>query len=103
MGYKHERQKECKQRITVYKLLVSGHSSAVLPSAVRARRTPMTNAAPTVLVVDDNEIKRYTTRRTLEAAGLVVAEAATGEEALDFVNTVATRPHVVVMSAHQRE
>ena len=36
----------------------------------------------TVLVVDDNEVGRYTKRRQLEAAGFSVAEAATGQDAL---------------------
>ena len=39
-------------------------------------------AAGTVLVVDDNEVGRYTKRRQLEAAGFAVLEAATGQDAL---------------------
>src|SRR6187401_1310683 len=37
---------------------------------------------PTVIVVDDNLAKRYAVSRLLRAAGFVVKEAATGNEAL---------------------
>jgi DNA-binding response OmpR family regulator len=50
-----------------------------------------------VLVVDDNEIKRYTTCRTLERAGIAVVEATTGEEALRALRVCAERPSVVVL------
>lgn len=55
----------------------------------------------TILVVDDNEIKRYTTRRTLEAAGFSVEEVETGEEALHRVETTSPnssdRPRLLVL------
>jgi PAS domain S-box-containing protein len=40
-------------------------------------------AAHTVLVVDDNPATRYSTGRVLRAAGFRIAEAGTGQEALD--------------------
>src|SRR5687768_8372375 len=47
-------------------------SALLEPGAPRAR----------VLVVDDDEVKRYTTVRTLERAGYDVREAKTGAEGL---------------------
>lgn len=54
---------------------------------------PPEGIAP-ILVVDDDPIKRYTTRRTLERSGFVVAEARTGEEALQHVRQ---KPALVVL------
>jgi serine phosphatase RsbU (regulator of sigma subunit) len=48
-----------------------------------------------VLVVDDNEIKRYTTRRMLERAGIAVCEAIDGESALRAIRE--RRPAVTVL------
>src|ERR1035441_113013 len=59
-------------------------------AAQRRPRCPMTDAdAPaTVLVVDDDEAKRYILTSWLRRAGHTVIEAATGREALDTVGAV---------------
>jgi PAS domain S-box-containing protein len=48
----------------------------------------------TVLIVDDDEIKRYTVSRVLEKAGIAVSEAATGTEALEAVRA---SPDLVIL------
>src|SRR5690349_9654963 len=45
-------------------------------------QTTIDRAAHTVLIVDDNPATRYSTSRTLRAAGFQVTEAASGAEAL---------------------
>ncbi len=52
---------------------------------------------PTILLVDDNEPRRYAVGRILAAAGFWVMEAATGEEALRLA---AKRPHLVVLDVN---
>ena len=42
-----------------------------------------------VLVVDDNEVKRYTITRTLQLAGFDVVEGVTGADALRLAPSVA--------------
>jgi PAS domain S-box-containing protein len=55
-------------------------------------------AAHTVLVVDDNPATRYSTGRVLRAAGFRIAEAGTGQEALDQCSR--TRISAVVLDVH---
>lgn len=52
-------------------------------------------ASPLVLVVDDVADTRRLMRRVLERAGLRVAEAATGEQAIDVI--ARERPDLVVL------
>jgi len=49
---------------------------------------------PSVLVVDDDDATRYTTRRVLEAAGFTVTEAANAAAALD---AIAHRPDLILL------
>ena len=42
----------------------------------------MSESKPRILVVDDDEVKRYTITRTLESAGFVIVEGVTGADAL---------------------
>jgi DNA-binding response OmpR family regulator len=55
------------------------------------------NPKATILIVDDDESHRYTTRLILEHAGFQVKEAATGEEALRLAEE---RPDVVILDLH---
>lgn len=55
----------------------------------------MTGQAPLVLIVDDTAETRRLMRRVLEADGLGVIEAATGEDALRVIRTA--RPRIVVL------
>jgi CheY-like chemotaxis protein len=48
----------------------------------------------TILLVDDDEPKRYSIARTLRRAGYAVMEAVTGSEALRMV---ASRPDLIVL------
>jgi PAS domain S-box-containing protein len=51
----------------------------------------------TVLVVDDDEIKRYTVTRILEKVGFTIIEAATGAEALEHART---NPDIVILDVN---
>lgn len=51
----------------------------------------------TILIVDDDEAHRYTTRLILEHAGFEVKETATGDEALRLA---AERPDVIILDLH---
>ncbi len=65
------------------------------PPAVGPGRDPMSEPLPLVLVVDDTPETRRLMRRVLERDRLRVAEAGTGEEALERI--VALRPAAVVL------
>jgi PAS domain S-box-containing protein len=54
-------------------------------------------ASARVLLVDDNDGARYAARRTLEQAGFVVTEAATGAQALE---AAVERPDLVIIDVH---
>ena len=60
-----------------------------------AREVPTKKALPRVLVVDDSEVLRFSTRLALDAAGWDVAEAATAAECLEIVEP--TDPDVVLL------
>ena len=51
----------------------------------------------TILVVDDEEANRYTTRLMLDRAGYTVKEAATGQEALRLADD---RPDAILLDLH---
>jgi CheY-like chemotaxis protein len=51
----------------------------------------------TILIVDDDEAHRYTTRLILEHAGFEVKEAATGHEALRLAEE---HPDVIILDLH---
>jgi hypothetical protein len=55
------------------------------------------NPKATILIVDDDESHRYTTRLILEHAGLQVIEGATGQEALRLAEE---RPGVIILDLH---
>ena len=55
------------------------------------------SGVPRILLVDDNHGARYAARRTLEAAGFAVIEAATGEEA---IARLVDDPDVVLLDVH---
>jgi CheY-like chemotaxis protein len=54
------------------------------------------NTKGTILVVDDEESHRYTTRLMLQDAGFQVREAATGQEALQLAEE---HPDVILKAA----
>jgi diguanylate cyclase (GGDEF)-like protein/PAS domain S-box-containing protein len=60
-----------------------------------AREVPTVEPAPRVLVVDDSDVLRFSTRLALEAGGWEVAEAATAAECLAIVEP--TDPDVVLL------
>ena len=62
-----------------------------------ARFLATMNTKGTILVVDDEESHRYTTRLMLQDAGFQVREAATGQEALQLAEE---RPDVVILDLH---
>ena len=70
-----------------------------LPAVAAARRgSGVTEGeTPHVLVVDDSREARFARRRTLERAGFVVTEAATG---LEGIAAVDARPDVVVLDVN---
>ncbi len=51
----------------------------------------------TILIVDDEEANRYTTRLMLEHAGFAVKEAATGQEALRLADE---QPDAIILDLH---
>jgi len=55
------------------------------------------NTTPAILIVDDEESHRYTTRLMLQHAGFQVKEAATGEEALRLADEY---PDVIILDLH---
>jgi PAS domain S-box-containing protein len=57
----------------------------------------VSDAAQTVLVVDDDPIKRYTITRVLEKAGYAVTEASTGAEALEAAKAM---PEIVILDVN---
>jgi two-component system cell cycle sensor histidine kinase/response regulator CckA len=61
-------------------------ATAPIPTAEPPSITPTGRRAGTVLVVDDEEVLRRISRRTLELAGLKVLEAADGQEGLARFN-----------------
>jgi diguanylate cyclase (GGDEF)-like protein/PAS domain S-box-containing protein len=60
-----------------------------------AREVPTVEAPPRVLVVDDSDVLRFSTRLALEAVGWEVAEAATAAECLEIMEP--TDPDVVLL------
>src|SRR6267378_527065 len=55
------------------------------------------NTKPTILIVDDEEAHRYTTRLILQQASFQVKEAATGQEALQLADE---DPDLIILDLH---
>ena len=62
-----------------------------------ARFLAAMNTKGTILVVDDEESHRYTTRLMLQHAGFQVREATTGQEALQLAEE---HPDVIILDLH---
>ena len=82
--------------IKVYLPAITDPAGPAIVDAVTAAGSESNKLSGTVLVVEDHAVLRQLARRTLEAAGYTVLEAADGREALAIVNASEVRPSVVI-------